>query len=377
MSEISNPSSTGATAANTGTPQGATAASPHKFAGPARVLIPLGLLLGVAAFGFGTYWFVKGRFLVSTEDAYIQADSVAIAPKVGGYVDAVLVVDNQMVKKGDVIVRLDRVQYLAALDKAHADIGNLHAGEDRIRAQIKQQEAQLMQAEAQQKIARLALQYAIKESSRYQPLASSGASTDEHLAQLENTRDQAQVQLHVSDAEVKAASGRIEESKAELAAMKAQVEGAQAQGRRSQQDVDDTVLRSPIDGKVGDRGVRMGQLVQPGTRLMSIVPVTQLYVAANFKETQLGEMHAGQSATLTVDALPDVHLHGTVESFAPGTGSEFALLPPENATGNFTKIVQRVPVRIRFNTAELPPSILPGMSVHVEVDTHNEAPSHG
>jgi len=377
MSENSNPPSPGTTAANAPPQQIATATSPRKFAGRTRVLIPLGLLLGVAALGFGGYWFVNGRFLVSTEDAYIQAESVAIAPKVGGYVDTVLVADNQMVKKGDVLVRLDHVQYLAALDKAHADIGNLHAGEDRIRAQIKQQEALLMQAEAQQKIAHLALQYATTESSRYRPLASSGASTDEHLAQLENTRDQAQVQLRVSDAAVKAASGRIEESKAELAAMNAQIEGAQAQGRRSQQDVDDTVLRSPIDGKVGDRGVRMGQLVQPGTRLMSIVPVTQLYVAANFKETQLGVMRVGQPATLTVDALPDVHLQGTIESFAPGTGSEFALLPPENATGNFTKIVQRIPVRIRFNTAEMPQSILPGMSVHVEVDTRTGAPSHG
>lgn len=372
MSEIPNSASAGATGATTQAPPPA-----GKRAGRTRILILVAIVLGLGAAGAGTYWAVTGRFLVSTEDAYVQADSVTIAPKVGGYVDAVLVTDNQMVRKGDPLVHLDRVQYQAALDKAHADVGNLQAGQDRISAQILQQEAQLMQAEAQQKTASLALQYAAAEATRYRPLVSTGASTDEHLAQLENTRDQAQAQLRASEAAVKAAHGRLDESRAELAALKAQIDGAQAQLRRSQEDVDDTVLRSPLDGKVGDRGVRIGQLVQPGTRLMSIVPVAQLYVTANFKETQLGGMHIGQSVTLTVDALPDLHLAGTVESFAPGTGSEFALLPPENATGNFTKIVQRVPVRIRFATTDLPPAVLPGMSVHVEVDTRKESTRHG
>jgi len=335
-------------------------------------MVLIGLLVLAGAVWFAFYWMHTGRFLETTEDAYVRADTVTIAPKVGGYVEAIMVQDNQMVHKGDPLVRLDQRQYQAVVDKAQADIANLHAQQERLHAQITQLEAQLMQARAQQEVAQLSMQHAASEWERFRPLAKSGASTDEQLARLENVRDQARVQLQANAAAVKAAQGRIGEARAQEVALKAQLAGAQALLRNDRQNVDDTFLRSPLDGKVGDRGVRVGQLVQPGTRLMSIVPVAHPYVVANFKETQIGLMRIGQPVALSVDALPDQTLRGTVESFSPGTGAEFALLPPENATGNFTKIVQRVPVRIRLERAALPVSLIPGMSVRVVVDTRTQ-----
>jgi len=342
-----------------------------------RVLILVGLVAAIGAVGWVSYWLTTGRFLENTEDAYVKADSVTISPKVGGYVEQVLVTDNQMVKKGDPLVRLDSRQYQAVSDKAAASVANLRAGLAQVRAQIVQQEAQLAQSQAQQQEEKLTAQHATEEWMRYQPLVRSGASTDEQLAQLNYSRKQALVQLRASDATVQAAEGRVAEGREQLQAMQAQLRGAEAQLRSNKLDLDDTTLRSTLDGQVGDRGVRPGQLVQPGTRLMSIVPVSHLYVVANFKETQVGGMRIGQPVRLRIDALPGQVLMGTVDSFSPGTGSEFALLPPENATGNFTKIVQRVPVRIRFVTQGLPPVVVPGLSVSAEVDTHGKGPRHG
>lgn len=355
----------------------AAAQLPSRRAGRTRVLNLIGVALPLAAIAWGIYWFSYSRFIEDTEDAYVKADNVTVSPKVGGYVEEVFVGDNQLVKKGDALVRLDRRQYQAVQDRATASIASLHADLDRIQALITQEEAQLAQTRAQQQVSRVAARHAEEELKRYAPLGSTGATTEEQLAQLKATRDQADAQLGAADASVKAAQGRLEESRAQLEGTRAQVKAAEADLRRSKLDLDDTVLRSTLDGRVGDRGVRVGQLVQPGTRMMTIVPVSDLYVVANFKETQLGRMRVGQPVRLRVDALPDLELRGHIESFAPGTGSEFALLPPENATGNFTKIVQRVPVRIRLEKTELPPTMVPGMSVRTEVDTRADGASHG
>lgn len=347
-----------------------------RLGGRTRVLNLVGCLVLSALAGWVGYWYVTGRHLQETEDAYVKADSVTVAPKVGGYIEAVLVSDNQLVKKGDPLVRLDNRQYQAIIDKATASVANLQAGLSQMQAQIEQQEAKLAQTLAQQQVSRLAVQHARHEWSRYQPLARTGASTTEQLAQLDNTRQQAEAQLQANEAAVKAARSLVSGSRAQLQALQAQLAGARADLRHDQLDLEDTVLRSTLDGKVGDKGVRLGQLVQPGSRLMSIVPVQALYVVANFKETQIGHMQIGQPVRLRIDALPDQVFQGTVESFSPGTGSEFALLPPENATGNFTKVVQRVPVRIRFAAGELPGTVIPGLSVRAEVDTRVQGVHH-
>lgn len=323
------------------------------------------------------WWYLQGRYIEKTDDAYIKADSVAISSKIGGYVEDVPVSDNQNVRKGDVLVRLDSRQYRAAIDKTQATIASLQANEAQAQAQMSQLDAQLAQAVAQQQAARLAAQHADSEWARYQPLVKVGASTAQQLAERDSTRQQAYAQLHAMDAAVKAAQAKVVESRAQRQVWAAELQGARADLQRNQLDLEDTVLCSTQDGQVGDLGVRPGQVIQPGGRLMSVVPLNHVYIIANFKETQVGNMRQNQPVRVHIDAFPEKVFTGHVDSFAPGTGAEFALLPPENATGNFTKIVQRVPVRIRFDTPVLPSTIIPGLSVSVDIDTHGGDDNHG
>ncbi|MGV2287749.1 HlyD family secretion protein [Trinickia sp. YCB016] len=337
---------------------------------------PLLLIAGIIALIAGAlwlaHWWTVGRFIESTDDAYLQADSVTIAPKVSGYVTDVFVADNQAVPAGAPLARLDSRQYQASLDQAAATIDAREADIQRAQAEIQQQQANVAQAKAQEQVARLALQHAEDDVKRYAPLAATGAETHERLASLVNTRDQARATLAANAAATAAAQTQIGATTAQIAQARAQVEAARASIRQARLDLHDTTIFSSIAGRVGDRTVRVGQFVQPGTRLMTVVPVQSIYLTANFKETQVGRMRAGQPATLHVDALPGKELHGVVDSFAPGTGAQFALLPPENATGNFTKIVQRVPVRIRVETGPATRAVLlPGLSVTVDVDTRS------
>lgn len=332
----------------------------------------LGLVVIVAGGIWLARWWTVGRFIESTDDAYLQADSVTVAPKVSGYVTDVYVGDNATVKAGDPLVRLDTRQYQASLDQAEATIAARTADIQKAQADILQQHANIDQAKAQEQVARFSAQHARDEVQRYAPLTATGAETSERLAQLTNTRDQANATLSANTAAVKSAETQIASTTAQIAQARAQLEAAQASAKQAQLDMQDTIVRSALPGKVGDRSVRVGQYVQPGTRMMSVVPIQSTYLVANFKETQVGHMRIGQPVTLHVDALSGTDLHGVVDSFAPGTGAQFALLPPENATGNFTKIVQRVPVRIRINTGpETRSVLLPGLSVTADVDTRS------
>jgi membrane fusion protein (multidrug efflux system) len=207
---------------------------------------------------------------------------------------------------------------------------------------------------------------------RYEPLVSSGAESDERLAELRNVRAQSAATLAADAAALQASERQIASTQAQIEQARAQLEAATASAQQTTLDMQDTVVRSTLAGRVGDRAVRVGQYAQPGTRFMTIVPVQDIYLEANFKETQIGLMRPGQRATIHVDALSDTDLHGTVVSLSPGTGSQFALLPAQNATGNFTKIVQRVPVRIRIDAGQETRKVLvPGLSVSVEVDTRS------
>jgi len=325
----------------------------------------------VGALWFG-YWWTHGRFIESTDDAYLQTDSVTIAPKISGYVAQVEVADNQAVAAGVALVRLDARQYQAAVDQAQATVDARAADLARAEADIEQQKAAVAQAQAEQRVAGVALEHAADDVRRYAPLTAQGADTPVHLAELTSTRDQARATLAAKAAAVRSAEAQVTSMAAQITQARAQLEAARASLRQSQLDLQNTTLVSPLAGRVGDRSVRVGQYVQPGTRLMSVVPVQAVYLEANFKETQMRRMRVGQPATLHVDALRGVDLHGVVDSFAPGTGAQFALLPPENATGNFTKIVQRVPVRIRIETgSETRHLLLPGLSVTVDVDTRS------
>ena len=337
-----------------------------------RMGIGVGLVLLVLAILFGTRYWLDGRFLEDTDDAYLKADAVVIAPKVSGYVTQVLVTDNQIVKAGQPLVTLDVRQYQATLDTAHANIDTRRADISKAQAQDAQLAAALAQARAQRTSAAVAAAHASDEVQRYAPLAASGADSPEHIEQLKTTQRQARASLAQADAAVRAAQQQIVGNRAVIEQARAQLEAAQASNRQAQIDVQDAKVASAIDGRVGDKTVQLGQLAQPGMRLMSVVPTQAIYLVANFKETQVGRMRPGQPATIRVDALSGVKLRGHVESFSPGTGAQFALLQPENATGNFTKIVQRVPVRIAVEANQHTRQLLvPGLSVKVEVDTHS------
>jgi membrane fusion protein (multidrug efflux system) len=348
------------------------AARPSPFANP-KVrfgLIAGAVLLAAVAAVSGFNWWVHGRFIQGTNDAYLRADQVTVSPKVSGYVEQVFVTDNQAVEAGAPLVRIDSRSYDAALAQQAAGVDARRADIAAAERQIAQQRDVIDQAQAQLAGARANAAYAAGEAQRFQTLSAQGVETQERNAQARNQRDQALSTVKADEAALAGAQRQLATLGAQVEQAKAQLEAAQAQARTAQLNLGDTVIRASEAGRIGDKTVRVGQLVQPGTRLMSVVPVQQIYLVANFKETQIGHMRIGQPATVKLDALGGKPIRAVVDSFSPGTGAEFALLPPENATGNFTKVVQRVPVRLRLEApAELRDHLLPGLSATVKVDT--------
>jgi membrane fusion protein (multidrug efflux system) len=337
------------------------------------VLGAIAAAIVIAGIVYGVHWWRYGRFIESTDDAYLRADQVAVAPRVLGYIDQVYVTDNQMVKAGQPLVRIDVRNYRAALNQQTATVDARAADIAAVQNQITQQQAAVAQSRAQLAIAEANAAYTRAETARYQSLRDQGVETDERYAQVANQRDVAAAQEQSATANLEAAQKQILTLQSQVQQAKAQLEAAQAAVHTAQLNVDDTVINASIDGRVGDNGARVGQFVQPGTRLMTLVPVQDVYLVANYKETQIQRMRVGQPVQVHIDALGDGPIEGVVESFAPGTGAQFALLPPENATGNFTKIVQRVPVRIHLKvTPDVASRLLPGLSVTASVDTRGE-----
>jgi membrane fusion protein (multidrug efflux system) len=315
------------------------------------------------------YWTV-GRFLESTNNAYLRADAVVISPKVSGYVKEVLVGDNQTVTAGQMLIRIDSTSYQAAKDLADAEVAQRKADLVRFQADAARQAAARDEAVAQVSVAQAGARFAATDAARRQHLAEIGADATRFSEEAVSNRDKTAGQLTASKASVEVATRELDSLNAKIGQGEAALKAAEAKVRGADSDLEGVAIAAPIAGEVGDRTVRVGQYVQPGTRLMTVVPVQDLYLIANFKETQVGRMRPGQPVDISVDALPGVAVHGTVDSLAPGTGSEFALLPPENATGNFTKIVQRVPVRIKIVAdAAIREALRPGLSVEAEVNT--------
>jgi membrane fusion protein (multidrug efflux system) len=336
------------------------------------ILIIVALTLIIA----GAAWFLRyktyGQFFQETDDATIMADAVAIAPRVNGYVAQVLVSDNDDVRLGQPLARIDARDYQAQVEQARAQVAQANASADNARASINEQQAAIVQAEAQLAAARIKSAHDANEVARYTPLAASGAETRQQLAQLRLAAASSAAQVREAEAGLEMQRRRINGITTQIRQAQAQAQGAKAQIAAADVNLGATLLRAPIAGRVGDKTVTAGQYVQAGTRLMSLVPLAQLYVTANFKETQLALMRPGQHATISVDALSGTELDGRVQSISPGTGAQFSILPPENATGNFTKIVQRVPVRIAIEaTAAARRLLVPGLSVTLTVDTRN------
>ncbi|MBB4613602.1 HlyD family secretion protein [Novosphingobium taihuense] len=313
-----------------------------------------------------------GRYMQDTEDAYVKADGVTISSKLGGYVRRVSVTDNQAVEQGTLLVQIDPTDYDTRLAQSNAQVDVARATEAAALAAIQEAQSATGQARAALQASQRELAYLNGEVARMRPLVASGAEPRQAFDQLVANRDKAMSDVSAKQAALAAANDRIASARAQAGQSTAQIKAAQAQREAASTDLATTRIIAPIGGKVGNSTVRLGQFVQPGQRLMTIVPTQAIYVEANFKETQIGLMRPGQPVTVHVDALPDVEFHGTVESITPGTGANFSLIPPQNATGNFTKIVQRVPVRIRINAGpESRKVLVPGLSLSVEVDTRS------
>ena len=340
-----------------------------------RAVLAIVVLVAACWGGSWAYgWWTVGRFTESTDDAYLRADQVAVAPRVSGYVGAVMAADNQLVAAGDPLVRIDDENYRAVLARQDAALKARQADTAAAEAAVAQQAAVVAQARARLAGSQVAVRFAQGEADRYRKLSASGAETAERLAGMVNNRDAAAAVVQADAAALDAALRQADTLRAQVGQADAQAASAQAAVREADLDVGHTLVKASIAGRIGDRTVQVGQFVQPGTRLLTLVPVQDIYVVANFKETQIGGMRPGQPATVHVDALDGRTVHAVLDSFSPGTGAEFALLPPENATGNFTKIVQRVPVRFRLEAgADIRASLLPGLSVTVDVDVRGRA----
>ncbi|HLG88116.1 MAG TPA: HlyD family secretion protein [Alphaproteobacteria bacterium] len=355
------------------TPDSAAPSSARFKSRPARFGITVLIGLGViAAIAFGAHWLMVGRFLESTNDAYLKADPMVVAPRISGYVSEVAVVSNQDVEAGQVLVRIEDGPYKAELAKAKAQVDSAAADVKQLQAQIARQKAILDQANSAAAVAAAQEAYAGREADRFGQLSESGAVSRQQVDQAHTLLTQRQADLANARAAVISAQRQIDVLDAQVGQAESAREAAEATAQAAQIDYDATVLKSRIKGRVGDKTVSIGQYVQAGTRLMSVMPLQDIYLEANYKETQIGRMRIGQPVEIRVDALPDLQIGGHVESLSPGTGAEFALLPPENATGNFTKIVQRVPVRIRVDAdAAQRALLLPGLSVTATVDTRS------
>jgi membrane fusion protein, multidrug efflux system len=330
----------------------------------------IGLIALLAGGYYGYGYFTTGRFIVSTDDAYVEGDIATISSKLSGYVAKVNVTANQSVKAGDPLVTLDDGDFKIARDQAAAQIDTQKLTLNRIDAQITGAEASLAQANAQKLALVAAAKNAALGQQRAESLAKTNVASQSDLDKANAALDQANAQVVAGDAQIGAATAQVAVLQGQRAEAEGQLKSLGLALDKANRDLGFTVLRAPYDGVVGNLAVQTGDLVGAGGRLASLVPTGELYVEANFKETQLSKLVPGESVTIRVDAMDGEPVIGTVESLAPASGSVFSLLPAENATGNFTKVVQRVPVRIALPADALKSGkFRAGLSVVVEADT--------
>ncbi|HWA62174.1 MAG TPA: HlyD family secretion protein [Caulobacteraceae bacterium] len=340
-----------------------------------RRFVPLavgGVMVLAVAAGAAWWWTERQRF-ESTDNAFVEADIVQVSPQVAANVAEVLVTDNQHVAPGQVLVQLDPSTIQARLDQAAANVESqaaaVKAVDDKARleeAMIAQRQAGVASAEAQAEMARA-------DMDRYRALAGQGWAAPQKMQSQKATLGQAAAAVDQARAALEAerrTAAALASSRAQTVAQTAAARAAAAQARI---DLEHTVIRAPIEGVVGARAVRAGQLVQPGMTLMALVPLGRTYGVANFKETQVARLRIGQPVEIRADAFGKRAIAGRIESFAPATGSEFALIPVENAVGNFTKVTQRVPVKIAVTGGPLAAALRPGLSVEVKVDVSDQS----
>jgi membrane fusion protein (multidrug efflux system) len=327
-------------------------------------------LLAGAGWGGWDYWTV-GRFQVSTDDAYVKADTTVIAPKVSGYLREVLVGDNEQVVAGQVLARIDERDFKVALDQAKADVAAARAMIASKQAQLDTQRTVIDAARATLDVDNATATFAEQENKRYTDLATSGYGSVQNAQQAQSHIAGARAATTRDSANLASAIKQVDLLKAEINQANAALARTEATQSQAELNLGYTTIVAPIDGVVGNRTLRVGQYVQAGTQLMAVVPIAGAYVVANFKETQLTAVRKGQAVEIGVDMFPGQPVHGHVDSIAPASGQEFALLPPDNATGNFTKVVQRIPVKITLDRDNAAIDLRPGMSVTPAIETRS------
>ena len=334
------------------------------------LFLVIALALGA---GTGWYWWTEWRFVQSTDDAYVQSDTTVVSPKVEGYIKEVRVGENQEVAAGQVLFVVDDRDFAAKTAQAEAAVATVEALVATYASRRQLQQAMIEQAQATVQSAEADLNRARLDFKRYAALTTSDFASRQRFETADADSRKAEAALGKARSALVAEQNQLGVLGAQQREEEARLSHARTSLQLTKNDLDNTIIRAPVAGVAGNRAGRVGQYVKPGTQLLSLVPLPHVYVTANFKETQLTRMRPGQSAEVSVDAYPDHPLVGRIESFAPASGAQFSLLPPDNATGNFTKIVQRVPVRIAL-PAEGPLARLlrPGLSVTVSVDTRAE-----
>ena len=325
-------------------------------------LAGLALAITLGGVGYGRYWWTVGRFIENTDDAYAGCNVTAVSPHVAGFVAQILATDNQHVQAGQLLIRLDGRDFQAALAHAQAVAAKQQAALTGLEAKYVLQQAMVHQAEADLNAKSARATFAVADAVRYRQLASTTFGTRQNAERAAAVDEEAQSAIK-SGQQLTVLEAGIAEARAGVAQANADLETARL-------NFGYTEIRAPIDGYVGNRAAQVGAYVANGAYLLSVIPAQGLWVDANFKEDQLGQMRPGQPATVVADVLPGKIFQGHVESLAPGTGAVFSVIPPENATGNFTKIVQRVPVRIALDDGDARLGELrPGLSTTVSVDT--------
>jgi membrane fusion protein, multidrug efflux system len=334
------------------------------------VLIGIGALLALAAASYGVHYILVGRFFVSTDDAYVRANNTTLGARVSGHIAAILPGDNTLVRTGEVVFKIDDGDYRIALDAARTRIATQQATIDRIGRQVTALESAAAQAQAQVASADAALKRAGLDFDRQQALTNKGFASRATFEVSEAGRDQGVAAVKAAQAALDAARDNVEVTKSQQSEARAQLAELQTSLAKAERDLDFTSVRAPVDGTFSNRLVSTGDFIVVGQRLGNVVPLNDVFIDANFKETQLKRIRPGQPVTISVDAYGHRKFAGFVDSISPAAGSVFTLLPPDNATGNFTKIVQRLPVRVRVPKDVAKQNLLrAGMSVYATVDT--------
>jgi membrane fusion protein (multidrug efflux system) len=357
-------------------PDGPVAAATAAAKPGKRKFVMMGVLglLALAAIGYGVYFVFVGRFYVSTDNAYVRANNTTLGARVSGHVAVILAADNSIVRTGDVIFRIDDGDYRIAVEAARSKIATQQATIDRIGRQVTALESAVEQTKAQLASAEAAMKRAGLDFDRQQTLSTKGFASRAAFEVSEAGRDQSLAAVKSAQAAYDAARDNVEVAKAQQAEARAQLVELQTQLAKAERDLGFTSVRAPVDGTFSNRLVNTGDFIQAGQRLANLVPLNDVFIDANFKETQLKRIRPGQPVKISVDAYGHRKFAGVVDSISPAAGSVFTLLPPDNATGNFTKIVQRLPVRIRVPKEVAKQNLLrAGMSVYTTVDTREGA----